>query len=102
MIAIWTYFCPRCGRGLESSKCRREGSWLTRLRCPDCPDADVRATGGALVGLGLIIILLTGLCLCDEVPALGLILGTPLATVGLMRIAQRLVARLRARRAREG
>jgi len=60
----------------------------------------VRATGGALVGLGLIIILLTGLCLCDEVPALGLILGTRLAAVGLMRVAQCLIARRRTRRAR--
>jgi len=94
MLPFKTYFCPRCGRGLESEECRRSG---LRLRCPRCPGTGVRLSGGALIFLGIASVMPLGLMLCVNAPALALVLGTPFVAVGLMRLMEAWALR-RARR----
>lgn len=78
-----TYFCPRCGKALESRDCRMRGR---RLECSDCAGTAVQVSGAALVTAGLLTALLSGLVLCTAIPTIGAALGSALCAVGVMRL----------------
>jgi ribosomal protein S27AE len=96
-FAVKTYFCPRCGKGYESSECQKLSSFsLANVRCPKCGVA-VELSGGALIVLGLVIWFISSLVLDTVTPVLGAWIGGAMIGFGLLRLIRQFRAIWRAR-----
>jgi hypothetical protein len=92
-----SYFCPCCGRSYESSECDRSSeSFGGGVRCPAC-DRRVELSGAALITVGLLTCLFSGLVLNTLMPPLGAGCAVVLVGVGVTRVVRQFCVLRRAR-----
>jgi hypothetical protein len=93
-VRMKTYACLKCGRSLESSECtHKKGKWVVHQLCPGC-ESPIYVSGGALIVVGLLWMLLWSMILCAGAGLVGAVGGIGFIVAGVAR----LVLQLRARR----
>ena len=90
MISFNTYYCPQCKQGIESKDCEIEKTKFHQIcRCKKCK-TKITTSGSSLIVVGLLIIFFMSMVLCCGAPQLGLIIGTPLIIIGVLRIIKQM------------
>lgn len=93
MIALKTYFCPRCGNGYESAEANRGGKLIPVWpRCPAC-GKPLQVSGSAFIVFGVLIWMCFGTVLDTTTPLLGAIIGAVFGIFGLVRLLRQAHAR---------
>ncbi|MDD7984270.1 hypothetical protein PQO01_10400 [Lentisphaera marina] len=86
MIIFNTYFCPKCGKGLESKDCEIEKIRFSQIcKCKEC-QVPVTTSGFSFIVAGAFIIFFMSMILAAGAFELGIILGAPFILLGIYRI----------------
>lgn len=82
-----TYFCSKCGVGIESKEVYPDNGKLClgKVECPSCHSKiKLQLSGHTLILAGIFIILFSGTILCD-IAYIGYMIGLILAGLGVSR-----------------
>ncbi len=93
-----TYFCPTCGKSLESSGCIWPKGWRSvHVLCPVC-QKPVWLSGTYLMVLGMLWVFFWSLVLCEEAGIIGIIGGVCFVAIGVWRLIRQFIAARRTKR----